>query len=393
MKKIVFKNFQYTECDDFAVFLRDMAAEGWHFKEWKLGLVFEKGVPSEEEYVVEVFVHGNELDTKPEPKTEEFAEYCEAAGWRLVDAKKKFCIFKKCKETAVSIVTAEERLENITKAAMRNRAERIFTFGMLMVLYWGQFLGWNTMNYVFSNLMLGFMLCVNCMFLYHVIRGIHLYIWNRKRKKKILAGEKIYYGVGNKNQTRKDRLVTTISLVEILVLGGILWYCKEYLLLGVLGVLGVFAAIFIVTIRTFRPSKAIHQFIRFSASILITVFTIVCMMIAIWSDKPLQLETQKSVLGSRVYHEAIYDNPNELDRTYTLYQSEYDWVLDRVWEEMSEYFPKDNICTEEWGAQEALKGDNALYLVRYENKILFLNEHTNLTQEQIQVVRNRLELR
>lgn len=393
MKKIVFKNFQYTECDDFALFLRDMAAEGWHFKEWKLGLVFEKGVPSEEEYVVEVFVHGNELDTKPEPKTEEFAEYCEAAGWRLVDAKKKFCIFKKCKETAVSIVTAEERLENITKAAMRNRAERIFTFGMLMVLDWGQFLGWNTINYVFSNLMLGFMLYVNCMFLYHVIRGAHLYIWNRKRKKKILAGEKIYYGVGNKNQTRKDRLVTAISLVEILVLGGILWYYKEYLLLGVLGVLGVFATIFVVTIRTFRPSQAIHQLLQRGASILVTVFVIVSVTIAVFSDKSIQLETQKSVLGSRVYHEAAQDDLTELNMTYTLYQSKYDWVLDRVWEEMSEYFPEDNVCAEEWEAEEALQGDNALYLVRYKEKILFLNEYANLTQEQIQVVRDRLELR
>ena len=82
MKKTVYKNFDYTQCNEFATFLSEMAAQGWHFKEWSLGLVFESGEKKSVEYAVEIFIHGKEEDLRPEPQTEEFAEYCEAAGGR-----------------------------------------------------------------------------------------------------------------------------------------------------------------------------------------------------------------------------------------------------------------------------------------------------------------------
>ncbi len=34
-----FKYFKYRECDAFAKYLEEQAAKGWHFKEWRLGLV------------------------------------------------------------------------------------------------------------------------------------------------------------------------------------------------------------------------------------------------------------------------------------------------------------------------------------------------------------------
>ena len=43
--KKVRKQFDYMHCDDFAAYLSEMAAKGWHFKAWKAGLVFEKGEP------------------------------------------------------------------------------------------------------------------------------------------------------------------------------------------------------------------------------------------------------------------------------------------------------------------------------------------------------------
>ena len=42
-KKRVFRNFGYLECDAFAEYLKEMAASGWHFSGWKLGMVFERG--------------------------------------------------------------------------------------------------------------------------------------------------------------------------------------------------------------------------------------------------------------------------------------------------------------------------------------------------------------
>ena len=119
-KKTVLKSFDYLHCDDFASYLEEMARTGWHFREWKAGLVFERGEPKESTYAVEVFIDGSEFDTRPEVHTQEFAEYCEVAGWKLIDAKRKFCIFKKIRDDAVDILTDQERLCNIAKEEQKS---------------------------------------------------------------------------------------------------------------------------------------------------------------------------------------------------------------------------------------------------------------------------------
>ena len=70
----VFKDFGYLECDAFAEYLHGMSMKGWHFREWRLGLVFEKGEPEDVCYCVEVFPKGSEMDTKPEEPAEEYAD-------------------------------------------------------------------------------------------------------------------------------------------------------------------------------------------------------------------------------------------------------------------------------------------------------------------------------
>ena len=92
-RKVIFGNFRYRECDNLALYLEKMARQGWIFKDWRLGMVFEKEEPQNLEYAVEVFSEGNENDTKPEPETEEFVVYCREAGWELVSSRKKLCIF------------------------------------------------------------------------------------------------------------------------------------------------------------------------------------------------------------------------------------------------------------------------------------------------------------
>ena len=63
--KRVISNFDYRECDAFAEYLHRQSLQGWHFKEWKLGLVFEKGEPKDITYTVEVFPKGSEMDLRP----------------------------------------------------------------------------------------------------------------------------------------------------------------------------------------------------------------------------------------------------------------------------------------------------------------------------------------
>ena len=71
MKKQVRKHFSYTQCDDFAAYLQEMSRKGFHFTEWKGGLVFEKGEPEDVTYQVEVFADGEEMDQRPSQDTEE----------------------------------------------------------------------------------------------------------------------------------------------------------------------------------------------------------------------------------------------------------------------------------------------------------------------------------
>lgn len=52
-------------------------------------------------YSVEVFPDGRDSDLRPAQNTKEYAQYCKAAGWKLLDSKKKFCIFQREKEGAV----------------------------------------------------------------------------------------------------------------------------------------------------------------------------------------------------------------------------------------------------------------------------------------------------
>ena len=61
-------------------------------------------------YDVEVFSGGRETDQRPGEEAEEYGEYCEAAGWQLVDARRKFCVFRQIRKDAVPIVTPEENL-------------------------------------------------------------------------------------------------------------------------------------------------------------------------------------------------------------------------------------------------------------------------------------------
>lgn len=115
MNQRVYLSFHYHECDEFAAYLTEMAAKGWAFRYWGLGLVFERCEPCRTEYAVTVFERtGNEV-MRGHPLTEEYSEYCEQAGWQFVDAKYHFCVFKKVREDAIPIETTEDRFAKIVK--------------------------------------------------------------------------------------------------------------------------------------------------------------------------------------------------------------------------------------------------------------------------------------
>lgn len=393
MKKTIFKNFEYMECDDFEAFLEEMAALGWHFKEWKLGLVFEKGTPSEEKYAVEVFIHGNEMDTRPEPNTEEFAEYCEEVGWKLIDAKRKFCIFKRCREDAVSITTLEERLENITEAAAKQRKERIVTFGIIAACQWFRLSQLDFEGFIFNNLRLLLFLAFNVGFVYQIIRYILFQVWIQKSGQKIQMGEPVYYGSGKLNDRAREMRKTLFSLLVIVMVAAGLWHYEQYWLIA--GVVAIFVVDWILcaAVEIFRPSKIMHQAIQLSACFFFFTFMIVFAFMGAETEESAEVVQRGSIFGSVRYYESLNENPEEPAQEYVLYQSEYDWVLDRIWSEESRYLFIEDDCTAQWEAEIALQGIWPRYLVRYEDKILALYEKEDLTQKEIEEIKEKLELR
>ena len=126
--KHVFRRYANSDCDAMALYLEQMAAKGWHFRGWGLGMEFEKAEPSEERYDVQVFNNNSESQIKPGDDTFEYAAYCEAAGWTLVDSMGKLVVFRALRRDAEPIVTKEEKFENIKRAWLKN------TFLMLCCL-------------------------------------------------------------------------------------------------------------------------------------------------------------------------------------------------------------------------------------------------------------------
>lgn len=403
MLKVVYKQFAYNECSDFADYLEQMAAKGWHLKEWKAGLVFEKGEPEKAEYAVDVFIKGTEYDTKPEPDTKEFAEYYEAAGWKLIEAKRKFCIFKKCRADAAETMMEEERFEIIRKEMYQLYSSQFMLAAVISLMRWVQFLTFDFQDEVFRNEALIILMIFPVLAMICLARLISHFKWVYDCKKKLQMGEKIFY--------RKQR--DWYRWATILIAG--LWMMlliimKEYSLVALVSCVIVIGLLMSYFIDRFRPSQSLNRIIHLFLSMLLVVVIIVFVAGSFSEERktakimepPLWVEDYKdvegdlrektvkqdtSILGNSVHCYLQYDDETIF---YDLYESEYTWVIDRLWKEESTFFKNAADCSESWEAKEALRAP-AMYLIRYDSKILLIASG-ELTQEQIEIVRDKLNL-
>lgn len=386
MKKTIYRSFDYTACDDFELFLNEMSAQGWHFKEWGLGLVFEKGEPANIQYAVEVFIHGKEKDMRPEPRAEEFAEYCEAAGWELVDAKRKFCIFKRLRDDATSIVTPEERLQNIKEAEMAVRGGRLSS-GVIFALYIFRFFVEDFVPAIFSGALLALLLVMALSFMYAVYECVSLKVWEQKQRKKLRLGEKVHFGNGKRNRSK----IYMIMLAFVLL--ALLWQERQNLVVYAIIIGLLVVVLFEILTRQLRPKRDLYK--RLEAGICIVVFGFMIIsaayVLSTEDDSVVGKEEVSSVFGSATYYAVEYEYSNSV--RYTVYESEYDWIMDRVWQEINEFGDLAEDRTEEWGAQSALVVDNWQYLLRYQDKIVELYHADELNSEQISIIREKLDLR
>lgn len=416
-RKTVLKGFDYMHCDDFAKFLEDMATKGWHFKEWGVGLKFEKGEPEDVTYAVEVFTKASEHDTRPEPNTQEFAEYCEVAGWKLIDANQKFCVFKKVKEDAVALFTPRERVDNAFKGAVSGTAIMLFVlYGVNALLQWINILSFFE-DYIFASSFLYSFAVWNVMFLGQLCAFGYAFFKKHRLVKEIEIGKEIYIGTCKDNKFHIKMRDVYVGLLILLILAYLAMAGKTALMWMNLFVIIVTFG-FCAILAKVRPSNTTNVVVQLIFSIGIVVVIIIASL-AILGDNREVVEKQEDVpLLASDYREgfteiediSIYEKSNLLGKSavyfvfgtvdsihYESYQSKQDWILEKIWEETLQ--KKMNLdrtdCTDIWGAKTAFRNHIGNYYVRYENQIfiLFEDEDTVLTTEQVGIIREKMNLR
>ena len=417
-KKTVLKGFDYMHCDDFAKYLSDMAAKGWHFKEWGVGLKFEKGEPENATYTVEVFTKASENDMRPEPKTEEFAEYCEAAGWKFIDARQKFCIFKRSNEDAVALYTPAERVENAFRGAVSGSSITLLVlYGINALLQWMNVTNFFA-DYIFTSSFLYTFAVWNVLFLGQLCMFGYAFYEKYRLMKLVKAGETVYIGVNQKDGKfhvhMRDIYIALLCLLVLAYTGmagnpKLVW-TNASIIVVTLG--------FCIVLSKLRPSRDANVLIQ-----LVFCFGLVGMIIITsfafsQDDKAVTTKQNEVPLFLWDYREgteeitdiSIYEKSNILGNSatyfvfskgasihYDIYQSKHAWILDHIWNDELEKKKNVNIsdCTELWDAHTAFRNPIGDYYVRYENQIFILSEDENLilTKEQIAIIREKMNLR
>ena len=412
-RKTVYKGFSYLQCDDFAAYLSRMAEQGWHFREWKAGLVFERGEPEKAEYAVEVFIDGSEYDTRPEVHTKEFAAYCEAAGWQMVDAKRKFVIFKKTRQDAVEIMTPRERLDNIAAEEKKDILSKMALSYTWTVLQFLNMFSSSFVNLIFSNTLLLVSALWFTMAVSATIRLFFFLIWKKSCIRKIENDEAVYFGAG------KNPFAYSNRWNGFLIWGFLLLYFAGLILSEDFGIL-IFILAFTVgmglmgyLIARFRPDAVTNQIIQVIASALLFVGFMTASVLIIISDnseKPM-LQQDLPLYYADIGREAGEPVRADVDQStslfgtgsrykvdykgdylyYDVYTSDHSWVVDRVWNELYDraIFRNGEDAAQLFGAEAAIRADNGYYIVKYTDAVLFLRfgEDMLLSSEEAESIR------
>lgn len=417
-KKTTFKVFDYMHCDDFAKYLERMAAKGWHFKEWGAGFKFEKGEPKQVTYAVEVFTKASENDLRPEAKTQEFAQYCEAAGWKLIDAKQKFCIFRKIDENAVDILTPEERVENSFKGIVSgSNIILLILYGLNAALQFRNMFGSMFSYSIFSTISFFNISAWTFLFLTQLIKITYAVISKRKLWKRIKNGQEIYIGSNKDGKKRwNGHFFSTMFLCMLFLFMLVMLEDNTLMIYYVVIFAGTF--IFCLILAKVRPDADTNMAIQV-VFVIVYCFIVILIPIIILSGRqedkkklenvPLQISDyrqdfgvlegvsdsyERNMLGSRESY-FLYGTGENIH--YQIYRSKCDWILNRIWEEEidEKYNENKTDCKEAWEAEIAFRNEGGDYYVRYEDAVLIFcdNENIYLDSNQISIIRDKLQLR
>lgn len=416
-KKTVFRGYDYLHCDDFAKLLGEMAAKGWHFKEWGTGLEFEKGEPKNVTYAVEVFTGASDDDTRPEPHTKDFAEYCEAAGWKLVDARQKFCIFKKMDENAVDILTPEERVTNAYKSVRNSTLPLLILYGISAIIQWSSLFNLSFENRIFSNMALFNVAVWTIMFLFDFCKLTHLLIWKYRMKRCMQAGKKVYLGT---EQDGKKKIDWSLWFAIVLLVGIMIFlYATGQKAMFIINLITLAAfVVFALVITKVRPETNTNVMAQIVFYIVLFFTMLAGALVLVGLEEGQDISSEEPPLLVEDYREDIgeiveiieYNDSNVFGNRlsyilkyednylfYDVYTSKVDWIMDKIWEDQFDMKVNETRedCTSEWEAEIAYRNKIGEYYVRYEDIIFILEDYEDLrlTQDQINIIRDKLDLR
>ena len=387
-KKVTYRfvNFCYTERGAFAEYLHKMSLKGWHFAGWKWGMVFEQGEPEDIVYDVEIFSEAGEKDLRPEEETEEYAEYCRAAGWEFVDANRKFCVFRKVSENAVPIVTETERVEEIWKAEGKRMLIPAIIFGIFAVDYLVTAVKTGIENWLFSDLHLFILFLLPAYFLGYVLQYIFTLKWYLTGKKRVSSGKPVKYGL--RIGYRIWNAFVNIALAVLIV-----WV--YYLGLHKIAVIALIAVLFFGGLQAaenyFRPRRKNGRKIRrigWGSYIVLSLF-----FLTLLPENTSYNEPDQSILGSMeegsfVLAEETGDK--DVQFSYYLYQTDHPWVADVVWSSQ-----KREDADMGWSSEGNLRIYRAVgqRTIRCKDAVLVLQYKSDeLTDEQLHAALSRLGL-
>lgn len=403
-KKTVRKAFGYRQCDDFAAYLNHMARQGWHFQEWRAGLVFREGPPEEAHYAVEIFSQAEETDIRPEPNTREFAEYCEAAGWQFVDSLRKYCVFKRIRSDAVPIMTDEERFEAVSQSE-RPTVNRALGLSFLWVLLKTFELVSLFEMRIFDSLYVSITSLWFLLFVLALLRWGQFQLWKSLCRKQLDRGEPLFFG--RSRRANSERWYDALYSVALLAhLGYLAYLGQSRLILYPLIIYGI-VAIMGFLLAWFRPDSNTNSLIQIIVTILLvlgvltaaTLDTVGNEQVNPAAEPPLTFAdmgydlsepeiafsyADSSVFGTSQRAQLRQDGEYV---SYSLYFSNHPWVLRKLWKEETKGKANETRtdCTAAWGAVEAFRNNAGEYLVRYKDAIWTIRYSFEepLTQEQI----------
>ncbi len=430
--KRVWKRFSYRECGAFAKYLEKQSEKGWHFKEWKFGLVFERGLPEKRVYDVEVFPDGEELDERPGEEALEYAEYCREAGWELIDGKRKFCIFRRRRKDAVPIVTQEERLENIWKIERKNLQRYLRLFGFLFLFELYDAFRFPESFFLSDTSLLNFFL-YGTGTLFCILGGIDLIFWKRHADREIEKGNPIYFDKKGKLDWQRTRIIIFFIIV---VLGVIrMLQTGRWNMMIMLAAMGIFFWTIDAAFAFWRPQRFQNWLLSRGLALLFMVALIIVSVLLPMDPLPkenvpeeelplvqtdyrqtdeifssAEIRYEESILADKIQYTVIFkengegnesalseeEGENRTDElTYQIYEGKYDWILDRIWKDQMDVH-KGTDCRELWDAEQAVlcewSDGTYSYYVKYPENILILTSEEPLDERQTRIIREKLAL-